>query len=168
MRTASDRNWRVFYLGSRPDVVSNALNILRGDFPGIEIAGMSGFFNVQRDSPDNQAVLQTIASHRPHILLVGMGMPRQEYWIYENFTSIRANVILPAGAAIEYVAGTIPTPPRWAGRLGLEWIWRLVSEPRRLAGRYLIEPWTIFYILLVELFSGKITAQRKREAHVSE
>jgi len=58
-------------------------------------------------------VLESIRKYSPHILMVGMGMPRQELWIYENRTALAANVILPCGAAMDYVAGAVPMPPRW-------------------------------------------------------
>jgi N-acetylglucosaminyldiphosphoundecaprenol N-acetyl-beta-D-mannosaminyltransferase len=83
--------------------------------------------------------------------MVGMGMPRQEYWTQENFQQREAQVILSStGAALEYIAGAAPTPPRWAGRIGLEWMFRLAHEPRRLFSRYLIEPWYILLLLLMD------------------
>jgi N-acetylglucosaminyldiphosphoundecaprenol N-acetyl-beta-D-mannosaminyltransferase len=83
--------------------------------------------------------------------MVGMGMPRQELWIEANLNAIQANIILATGAVLDYVAGVIPTPPRWSGPLGLEWAFRLAAEPRRLASRYLIEPWTLVPIVLRNL-----------------
>ena len=78
--------------------------------------------------------------------MVGMGMPLQEHWIAENYDKLGNAVILPCGAAIDYFAGAIPTPPRWAGRLGLEWLYRLLAEPTRLWKRYLIEPWFLLFL----------------------
>jgi N-acetylglucosaminyldiphosphoundecaprenol N-acetyl-beta-D-mannosaminyltransferase len=88
----------------------------------------------------NHEILTLIKEYQPHILMVGMSMPRQEHWILDNIESISANVILPSGAAIDYIAGAVPTPPRWAGKVGLEWLFRLVAEPRRLWRRYFVEP----------------------------
>jgi N-acetylglucosaminyldiphosphoundecaprenol N-acetyl-beta-D-mannosaminyltransferase len=79
--------------------------------------------------------------------MVGMGMPRQEHWIVDNFELLGPVVVLPCGAAIDYVAGEIPTPPRWAGRCGLEWLYRLAAEPGRLWKRYLIEPWFVLLLM---------------------
>ena len=70
-----------------------------------------------------------------------MGVPRQERWIHENRNDIEANVILPSGATLDYIAGAKRMAPRWMGALGLEWAFRLATEPRRLAHRYLVEPW---------------------------
>lgn len=61
---------------------------------------------------------------------------------------------------MDYVAGAVPTPPRWAGRFGLEWLFRLLAEPRRLWGRYLVEPWFILRLLLAEALNRKTKRSR--------
>ncbi len=137
MAQASQRGWRVFYLGGKPGVAERAAQILRGRLPGLQIRTHHGYFS----KDENERVLSAINSYRPHILMVGMGMPRQERWVVDNLEYIQANAILTAGGCFDYVAGVIPTPPRWMGRLSLEWLFRLGSEPRRLWRRYLIEPW---------------------------
>ncbi len=160
MKAAVKNRWRVFYLGSDANTASKAMIDLRERFPQLQIVARSGYFNAERDNPENLAVLKAIDSYRPHLVMVGMGMPRQELWIYDNRDDIRANIIVPCGAALEYVAGAVPTPPRWAGRLGLEWAFRLASEPRRLAGRYLGEPWEI----LGRVISDLVFRRWKQEA----
>jgi N-acetylglucosaminyldiphosphoundecaprenol N-acetyl-beta-D-mannosaminyltransferase len=80
-----------------------------------------------------------------------MGMPRQEKWILENHKELNAKVIMTCGAAIEYVAGTVNTPPRWMGLAGLEWLFRLRENPKRFAFRYLIEPWYIAMLATKDL-----------------
>lgn len=151
MATAAREGWRVFYLGSAPGVADRGAEILADHYPELNIRARHGFFSIATDSAENNEVLQSIAEFKPHLLLVGMGMPRQELWIHRNFDRICANVILPSGAAMDYIAGAIPTPPRWAGNLGLEWAFRLAAEPRRLFGRYLVEPWFIAVWLIRDL-----------------
>ncbi|MTJ14893.1 WecB/TagA/CpsF family glycosyltransferase [Anabaena sp. UHCC 0187] len=148
---ASQQGWRIFYLGSKPGVAETGATILRNKFPGLEIMTTHGYIDPSPDSQENQEVLAKIKAYQPHILMVGMGMPRQENWILDNLEQISANVILPCGACIDYVAGAIPTPPRWMGRLGVEWLYRLLSEPRRLWKRYLLEPWFILKLFLQEM-----------------
>lgn len=70
-------------------------------------------------------------------------MPHQEQWIEENFDSLSANVIMHTGAALDYIAQALPTPPKWVGNSGMEWGYRLFNEPGRLGFRYLAEPWLI-------------------------
>ena len=151
MAEAAQQGWRIFYLGSKPGVAEQGASILREKFPSLEIATEHGYFDIRPDSQENQTVLSAIHAYQPHVLMVGMSMPRQEHWILDNLEHIQANAILPSGACIDYVAGAIPTPPRWMGRLGLEWLHRLWSEPRRLWKRYLIEPWFIANLFLREM-----------------
>jgi N-acetylglucosaminyldiphosphoundecaprenol N-acetyl-beta-D-mannosaminyltransferase len=152
MSAAVERGWRIFYLGSKPGVAERGLEILRERFAGLQIVGVNGYFNSDPSSSENSAILAQIDNYQPHILMVGMGMPRQEKWILDNLDRISANAILPCGATIDYVAGAIPTPPRWAGKVGLEWLFRLVAEPKRLWRRYLLEPWFLLRLLLIDGF----------------
>ena len=138
---AQTEGWRVFHLGCAPQVGSRATAAIRARFPGVEIGERNGFFDMA--GADNEAVLAQIAAFDPDILFVGMGMPRQEQWILANRQRLGRAVIFPIGAAFDYEAGIVPTPPRWAGRLGLEWLFRFAVEPRRLFERYFIEPWSL-------------------------
>jgi N-acetylglucosaminyldiphosphoundecaprenol N-acetyl-beta-D-mannosaminyltransferase len=107
-----------------------------------------GYFSIEQGAHDNLSVLKEIEEYAPNLLLIGMGMPRQEYWILENYDQLKANAILTAGACMDYVAGNVPTPPRWMGRTGLEWLYRLLNEPKRLWKRYLVEPWYILGLIV--------------------
>lgn len=151
MNEAAENGWRVFYLGSRPGVAERGVDILRKRFSGLRIAARDGYFDATTGSTQNRSVLEQIASFKPQLLMVGMGMPRQEKWILSNMESLPSCVVLPCGAAIDYVAGEIATPPRWMGRLGVEWLYRLACEPRRLARRYLLEPLFLVRPLMADL-----------------
>jgi len=153
MTEAVANGWRIIYLGSKPGVAEKAAEVLRRDYPGLQIATMHCFFDTDPMKSENNNVVMQINGFQPHILMVGMGMPRQEHWILDNFEQIQANVILQAGACFDYVAGAVPTPPRCMGRLGLEWLFRLLSEPRRLWRRYLVEPWFILRLFFTELLN---------------
>ena len=151
MAVAAQQGWRIFYLGGKPGVVERGASILRQRFPGLQLATAHGYFDVHPSSSENRAVLDAIAAYQPHVLMLGMGMPRQEHWILDNLDRLSANAILTAGAAMDYVAGAVPTPPRWAGQFGLEWLFRLLAEPQRLWRRYSIEPWLILRLFATEL-----------------
>lgn len=154
MAEAAQKRWRVFYLGSKPAVAERGAKILQKKFPGLQMATAHGYINTQKGSQENLATLAAINDYQPHILMVGMGMPRQEYWILDNLEHIHTNTILPCGACMDYVAGAIPTPPRWMGKMGLEWFYRLLSEPKRLWRRYLLEPWFIAGLFLREILNA--------------
>jgi N-acetylglucosaminyldiphosphoundecaprenol N-acetyl-beta-D-mannosaminyltransferase len=138
---AAQKGWRIFYLGSKPGIVEQGAAVFKSKFPKLHITTYTGYFNAGLESVENQQVVEMINKYNPQILMVGMGMPRQEHWIVDNFKQLHTNVIINVGAYIDYIAGAIPTPPRWMGRIGLEWLYRLISEPRRLWRRYLVEPW---------------------------
>ena len=158
---AAERSWRVFYIGSKPGVAERGLEMLRRRFPDLQARAAHGYVDDTVHGLSSVEVIAQINAFRPHLLFVGMGMPRQELWIARHRSRLSARVILPCGAAMDYLTGTIPTPPRWLGPLGLEWLFRLVSEPHRLAGRYLVEPWTLVGPLIAEL------VRRRGRAHSS-
>ena len=137
--------WRLFFLGSRPGVPEKAAQTLRIRYPGLQISTHHGYFDTNPCGEENQRVLAEIRRSKANILLVGMGMPRQETWIVENRGNIAAGAILTCGGFMDLVAGEIPTAPRWLGPLGLEWLFRLLSEPARLWRRYLVEPWLVLF-----------------------
>lgn len=155
---ANSESWRVFYLGGKPGVAQKASAILKNSYAQVEFKTHSGFFDVDVDSSDNNNIISSISNFNPHILLVGMGMPRQEQWILQNYSRISANVILNCGACFDYIAGEQRKPPRFLGQLGLEWLYRLIFDPRRLFKRYVIEP-----ITLLPLLKDDLLKKAKRE-----
>ena len=141
LERAAERGWRVFFLGSTPRVEARAADVLRERFRGLELRTHHGYFDVTPGSAEGEEVLREITDWNPHILCVCMGMPRQEHWTVDHLSRLRANVIFDLGALMDLFAGELPIPPRWIGQVGFEWLFRLVSHPRRVWKRYLVEPW---------------------------
>jgi N-acetylglucosaminyldiphosphoundecaprenol N-acetyl-beta-D-mannosaminyltransferase len=150
--------WTVYYLGSKPGVVERGLEVLRGRYPNARLEGAHGYFDPD-DPAQNDTVIDRINAVRPHVLVVGMGMPRQERWILRNHDRLHAPAIVASGAAIDYVAGVVPTAPRWLSAVGLEWAFRLLAEPKRLWRRYLVEPWFVLALFVRDL-SARWTGRR--------
>jgi N-acetylglucosaminyldiphosphoundecaprenol N-acetyl-beta-D-mannosaminyltransferase len=144
---AAGKGFRVFYVGSAPGVAERAAATLQQEIPGLQIATHHGYIGTRVGDADNEQVIAAIQQYAPDILMVGMGMPRQEHWILDNLARINAHAILTSGACMDYVAGVVPTAPRWMGRAGIEWLFRLWSEPSRLWRRYLLEPWYLLFLL---------------------
>lgn len=147
----SRKDLRVFFLGSRPGVAEKAAAHFIAGIPDLQVNTHHGYFDSSPGSPENEQVLKAINAYRPHVLMVGMGMPYQEAWILGNLDRLNANTIWNAGAFMDYFADVTPTPPRWMGRLGLEWLHRFLSEPKRLWKRYLLEPPFVLWLLVGEL-----------------
>jgi N-acetylglucosaminyldiphosphoundecaprenol N-acetyl-beta-D-mannosaminyltransferase len=130
----------IFLLGGKPGVAEKAVAAFKQISPNVNFEISSGYFDHSPGSIDNQNLIEKINKFKPDILLVGMGMPLQEEWILHHEKEIHSTVIWSLGAFMDYYAGEVATPPRWMGRFGLEWAFRLMSEPNRLWKRYLIEP----------------------------
>jgi len=127
----------IFFLGSRPQYLQAALDRLRAAYPNIPLAGHDGYFLTQ-DPYQNEAVIEKINRAKTQILVVGMGMPVQENWIRLNRNRLAVNAILPGGAVIDRLAGVVPNCPTFLSNKGLEWLYRLYREPKRLSARYLL------------------------------
>jgi N-acetylglucosaminyldiphosphoundecaprenol N-acetyl-beta-D-mannosaminyltransferase len=132
-----DRDASLYLLGAVPGVADQAAKNLVARLPRLRIAGTHhGFF--PREGPENEAVLAMINEARPDVLLVCFGMPMQEHWVMANRERLATHVLLTGGASLDYAAGIARMTPRWMVRMQLEWLYRLLQEPIRLFGRYVI------------------------------
>ena len=154
MEQARDNGWKVFHLGQSAEVQQQALEIIRERVPGIEISGHDGYFDLSDESPDSARVISEVNAFGTQLLLVGFGAPKQEYWVATHRESIDAPALFTCGACMEYLAGAVNTPPRWMGKLGLEWSYRLFENPRRFAFRYLVEPILLGLMLARNAITG--------------
>ncbi len=132
---AHDRR-RVFLLGARPEVVATALRRLQQQYEGLELAGHHGYLSAATGS--EAAALEAIRAFRPHLLLVGMGMPLQELWIARQREELAIPVMMSVGALVDHLGGGAVRGPRWLTDHGFEWLCRLWYEPQRLWRRYLL------------------------------
>ncbi|HEY3696547.1 WecB/TagA/CpsF family glycosyltransferase [Phenylobacterium sp.] len=168
-RLADARGWKVFYLGGAPGVADAACARLAGEWPNVRLAARHGYLDADPASPENRELLARIAAFAPDVVFVGMGMPRQEMWILDNRAAFARGVLFPVGAAFDYEAGVQAAAPRWMGRIGLEWLFRLATQPRRLAMRYLIEPWFLLPAALGDLRARPgLNAARRRVRAIGE
>jgi N-acetylglucosaminyldiphosphoundecaprenol N-acetyl-beta-D-mannosaminyltransferase len=160
MQLARDNGWTVYHVGQQAEVQAKALDIIREQVPGISLQGHDGYFDQESHSTESLAVIEQINAANSHIVLIGFGAPRQEAWLHAHRHLIQAPIVFTCGACMEYVAGAVRTPPRWMGRLGLEWSFRLFDNPRRFAFRYLIEPVLLGAILLKNAVDSLVCGRR--------
>jgi len=155
-RVAESRRYRMFFLGARPGVAALATVRLRDRFPDLDVVGEHhGYFDKAPGSPENEAVIRTINTANPDVLVVGFGMPLQERWLRDNWHRVHTNVVLTGGGVFDYISGELRRPPLWMTGHGLEWLGRMIVEPRRLWRRYLVgNPLFIWRVLKQRIASG--------------
>lgn len=133
---------RVMLLGAGPGVGLRAAERIRQSWPHVEIVAVdSPPLGFEHRAEENERILRLVAETAPHLLIVGLGAPKQEIWTLKHRDRLRANVALCVGATIDFLAGDQHRAPAWMRRSGLEWFYRLLCEPRRLAKRYLRDAW---------------------------
>lgn len=139
----ADRPGRLFIYGAKEESNQDAVAKLRSDLAdkGWHVEGKNGY--VSRDE-----AVAWLRAGEPTLVIVGLGMPLQEEFLQAAWDELPDAVYATVGGAIDYVAGHNSLAPRWMGRLGVEWLWRLVHDPRRLAHRYLVEPFQLAWALI--------------------
>ncbi|MDI9873357.1 WecB/TagA/CpsF family glycosyltransferase [Flectobacillus rivi] len=135
-RFCQTEHYSIFLLGSKPGVFQKAIEKINENGYKLILDGYHGYFN--KSNHENDKVIDIINEFCPDILLVGFGMPIQEKWIIENRERLNAKVVILGGAFLEWISGSVKLPPKFVTKFGLEWLYRLVLEPRRLAHRYLV------------------------------
>ncbi len=143
------KGYRHFLYGGAPDVPEKLTNALRKTYPGIEIVGAYSppFRPLTPDEDD--AVVRQINESGPDFVWVGLSTPKQEYWMADHAGRIDAAAMIGVGAAFDFLSGAKTQAPRWIQRGGFEWLYRLITEPRRLWRRYLtIVPLFLLYMAL--------------------
>jgi N-acetylglucosaminyldiphosphoundecaprenol N-acetyl-beta-D-mannosaminyltransferase len=134
LRAAAEHGLRVYFLGAKPEVVKTLVERSRVLHPKVQIAGFrDGYFGPD----DHQRIVEEIRASGAHMLFVGMPTPFKEIWCERHRQRLEVPVIMGVGGSFDVLAGFIKRAPRWAQSLGLEWLWRLMMEPRKLWKRYL-------------------------------
>jgi len=133
---AAQRGHRLFFLGSNETVLSQAKARLEAEYPGLNICGVYAPPYARLLELDYADIAERIRAARPDILLVALGAPKQEKWIYMHHRDLGVPCSIGIGASLDFVAGKYSRAPVWMRRGGLEWVYRLIQEPRRLVSRY--------------------------------
>jgi exopolysaccharide biosynthesis WecB/TagA/CpsF family protein/anti-anti-sigma factor len=136
LRIAEEKGYRVFFLGGQDQVRQRAVANVAARHPKLQIAGHFSPPYAPLAQLDHDTICREIRAGRPDLLFVSFGCPKQEKWIDMHYRQLGVPVSIGVGATIDFLAGAVHRAPRWMQRSGLEWSFRLVQEPRRLAGRY--------------------------------
>ncbi len=150
--TGIKAGWQFAYVGSTPQVLNDGIAVLRERFPALKIEGRDGYFDMHDTAPGSKhgEIIGWLQALSPDVVIVGMGMPRQEEWIELVQSQVDARVFLSAGAYLDYQVGVQKAAPRWMGRYGVEWVYRLAASPHRLSYRYLLEPMALAFKILTK------------------
>ncbi len=117
-----------YFFGGAPGVASTAARMMMKKYPGLKVVGVhNGYF----DEKEEKKIIQDIKTKSPSILLVGLGAPKQEKWIYDNIRLVRAKVAIGVGGSFDVMAGNVKRAPKIFQKLGLEWFHRLITQPTR-------------------------------------
>lgn len=136
MDLAKDNDYSVFFLGAKENVLDNLCLNARKNWETVRIAGRHhGYFDKKEESP---SVIEKINFAKPDILFVSFGMPLQEKWIAKYAPSIEAKAIFATGGLFDFYGGKVKRAPIWMRKLGLEWLYRMFIEPKRLWKRYVL------------------------------
>lgn len=132
------RGYRHFLYGGTPEVVEELARRLQARFPGLQIAGTYAPPFRPLSGDEERATVALINDSAPDIVWVGLGTPKQDYWVARFRPWLAAPALIAIGAAFDFHAGRVRQAPPWLQRAGLEWLFRLSQEPRRLWRRYLL------------------------------
>jgi N-acetylglucosaminyldiphosphoundecaprenol N-acetyl-beta-D-mannosaminyltransferase len=146
MRIAAHEGWCVFFLGAAEGVGAKAAEVLKRDDPNLQIAVHSPTFGFENDPVESAEVLQMIREAKPNIVVMALGCPKQELLMHRWKHELAPAVAIGAGATLDFIAGNVTRSPAWMSNAGLEWLYRLAREPRRLAHRYLVRDLAIIKV----------------------
>lgn len=137
LKMANDKGFKLYVIGGKPGVAEAAMKKVHEKYPAIKIVGAQhGYFKGthlgHHGHEEEEAIIEDINKQEPHILFVGFGAKKQEQWIEYNKDLIKANVIIGNGGTLDGLAGIVKRAPDIFIRLGLEWLYRLMKEPKRI------------------------------------
>ncbi|MDY0743850.1 WecB/TagA/CpsF family glycosyltransferase [Paucibacter sp. R3-3] len=147
MRRSAEKGWRVYLLGAKEDIVSRVRDIYANKYPGLVFAGYrNGYWK-----PDEEgAIVQQIAEAKADLLFVAISSPKKEQFLGAYQATMKIPFAMGVGGTFDVAAGKVKRAPVWMQKVGLEWFYRFLQEPRRMFRRYFIEDMAFFGLLLKE------------------
>jgi N-acetylglucosaminyldiphosphoundecaprenol N-acetyl-beta-D-mannosaminyltransferase len=161
---SEENGFSLFFVGTNESVMCLAVAKIREKYPRIRIGGYCSLpYDATFDAELASAAVERINIAKPDILLVAFGPPKQEKWIYKYYKSLNTSIFVGIGGSLDFISGRIQRAPKWMQDSGLEWLFRLCQEPRRLWKRYLIGNLFFLYLVLKEIAKNRFLIIRKRD-----
>ncbi len=143
------KGYKLFFLGGREGASKKSAEVMSKKFPSLRVVGFyCPPFGFENDTKETSRILEAIKKVSPDILFIGVGSPKQEKWIYDHKEEYNVPVSIGVGAAFDFASGVVRRSPIWMQKIGLEWLWRLMMEPKRLWKRYLIDDPVFFWLVV--------------------
>lgn len=140
VKMAAKNHFSVFVLGAGPGVADQAAKNLLKKYPGFKYVGSySPPFGFEKDEAERKHIIEIVNDSKAQIVITGMGSPKTEIFLSEIYQKLNANVSLSIGAAIDFFAGTVKRCPEWINKIGMEWFYRFLKDPKRMGKRYFID-----------------------------
>jgi N-acetylglucosaminyldiphosphoundecaprenol N-acetyl-beta-D-mannosaminyltransferase len=155
LRIAPERGYRVFLLGARPTVLERAEKAIIERYPGVVVAGRHHGYFTREEEP---SVVEQIHEARPHLLFIALETPAKELFLARHRSRLSVPYAMGVGGAFDILAGVRHRAPRWLRQLGLEWLFRLAQDPRRLAGRYVVGNTKFTWLVIREAARRRLAA----------
>ncbi|MCI5161167.1 MAG: glycosyltransferase [Candidatus Electrothrix sp. AX5] len=149
-KLAEKKGHSFYFLGAEDGIAEKAAQNMKARYPNLKITTHHGYFDKSYNSDENNKIVKKINASKANILVVGFGMPIQEEWLEENWNDLNVNIGFSAGALFDYVSGELRRGPRWMTDNGLEWLARMLIEPKRLWRRYFIGNTVFLYKVIAE------------------
>jgi len=158
---AHEKGYSSFFLGDSAETLAALEARSQAEFPGHRIAGLLSPPFRALTPQENAQIVETINRSRPDVLWVALGLPKQERWIYEHLDRLRVPVAVAVGAAFGFFSRRVRRAPEWMGNYGLEWLWRLATEPRKVWRRDIIDGPRFLAVALRETLRARASARRQ-------
>ena len=144
-KLAAQNGYLIFLLGSAEGVAAKAAENLKKNNPGLRVAGVySPPYGFEKDKNEIDKINKMLFNSKADMLFVGMGVPKQDIFIYENMNKYQIPMSFSIGATIDFEAGIQKRAPKWVNHIGMEWLYRLAHDPKRMFKRYIIDDMKIF------------------------
>lgn len=137
---AANKGYSIFILGGKEGIAEQAKEKMKEKYKDINIVGTyAPNFGFEKDDNELNKINEMINKTNPDLLIVCLGCPKQEKWIFNNIQKYNARVSICAGATVDFLAGNVKRAPKWVSKCGLEWFYRFLQEPKRLFKRYFVD-----------------------------